>query len=71
MNSIKSTCPPLTPGDILTLRGQPVTKLVNPNNRKNALDLEEWVYYNMPDKTKECYRFNNGILVNYRVEEAV
>jgi hypothetical protein len=58
---------PLTQDNILTLKGQPVTKVIKPNNRNNALDLEEWIYYNVPDKTKtkECYRFKNGRLVGY------
>lgn len=71
MNNLKSTCPPLTPDNILALKGKPVAKMINPNNRKNALDFEEWIYYNVPDKTKECYRFKNGRLVNYKMEEAV
>jgi hypothetical protein len=71
MNTIKLNYPALSQDDILTLKGQPVTKMINPNQRKNALDLEEWIYYNMPNKTKECYRFKNGNLVNYRLEEAV
>jgi hypothetical protein len=72
-----SNYPPLTLANIFTLKGEPVTKIVRTNNRsdtkpsgrKNALDFEEWVYYNMPDKTKECYRFKNGTLVGYKNDE--
>jgi hypothetical protein len=42
--------------------------MIKPDNRKNALDLEEWIYYNIPKKAKECYWFKNGQLVNYNTE---
>ncbi len=30
-----ATCPPLTQGDILTLRGEPMVKLFKPNHERN------------------------------------
>jgi hypothetical protein len=65
MNSTKSAYPPLTPDDILTLRGQPVAKRIKPNNGSSS---EEWIYYNMNTNSKECYRFKNGKLAGYKTE---
>jgi hypothetical protein len=60
-------CPPLTPDDIFTLRGEPMAK----RNNSSLMPVEEWIYYNVSNKTKECYRFKNGRLVNYKMEEAI
>jgi hypothetical protein len=70
MNTAKLSYPPLTPDDIITLKGQPITKKISPNRAVSAT-LEEWIYYNMINQTKERYIFKNNKLVNYRTEEAV
>jgi len=62
-------CPPLTPDNILTLRGQPATKLVSPNKCKDSIDTEEWIYYNELSKTKELYCFKNERLIGYKANE--
>jgi len=60
-----SICPPLTSDNILTLKGQPVTKMINPNQRKNVLAIEEWIYYNVSDREQECFSFKDGTLINW------
>ena len=59
--------PPLTPDDILTLRGQPVAKR-NDSFRK---PIEEWIYYhdnyqnNRHAFVQESYLFRDGRLVSW------
>lgn len=71
MNTNKSLCPPLTPGDILALKGNPLAKKIELLKNSFSQTLEEWVYYNIVDRTKESYRFKNGKLINYNIEEVV
>lgn len=61
-----NNCPPLTPEDILTLRGQPLAKMVTPSKH---ISQEEWIYYNPQENNKESYVFNNGKLVWYKSDE--
>jgi len=64
MNKAKLVkCPPLTPDDILTLRGKPVAKRVEP-----AADLskqEEWIYISARTGTEEHYFFRDECLVGW------
>lgn len=69
MNPI-NTYPPLTLDNILTLRGQPVTKMIEtPYNASK--EIEEWTYYNIRTKTKESYVFKSGYLIGYKKEIVV
>jgi len=68
MNTAKLIYPPLTQDNILILKGQPATKMIKPDNRKNVLHLEEWIYYNAKENNKESYVFKNGKLVNYNTK---
>lgn len=70
MNNTKPICPPLSPNDILNIRGQPVTKKIK-SIRNSPLELEEWGYYNNRENTKELYMFKNGRLVKYKMEKAI
>jgi len=63
-----TTCPPLTPEDILVLRGQPVTKKIAPANNSGIMEEEEWGYYNKGTVAKEYYLFNDGLLIGYKKE---
>ena len=65
----KTAYPLLTPDDILTLRGNPMAKRVEPLKNSFNPAIEEWIYYNVPDKTKECYQFKNGKLAGYKTEQ--
>jgi DNA mismatch repair ATPase MutL len=69
MNKTKSAYPPLTLANIHALKGKPVSKMITPTKRKNAFDLEEWIYYNVTTNSKERYCFRNGRLVKYKIEE--
>lgn len=67
---MKSQCnnyPPITPDDILTIRGDPVSKMIIPNHRLDSVSLEKWIYYTYKN-TKEFYLFKNGYLVGYEKE---
>jgi hypothetical protein len=70
MNNTEFACPPLTTDNILSLKGQPVSKKISPNQAISSI-LEEWNYYNGFNKTKECYLFENGRLVVYKKEKTV
>jgi hypothetical protein len=61
-----SKCPPLTPDDILILRGKPMAKKIEYNN-----SLEEWIYYNKRTNTCESYIFKNGQVVNWNTEKVI
>jgi len=62
---IRRDCPPLTPDDILVLRGQPVTKRIEPSRNTPVPMLEEWIYYQKYTNTKEYYVFKNGRLIGW------
>jgi hypothetical protein len=64
----KSVYPPLTPEDILTLRGQPMAKRIKSCQDYSIPAEEEWVYYEPNTNSKECYTFGNGKLVGYKTE---
>jgi len=61
-----SKCPPLTPDDILTLRGNPVSKRIEAKRNSSATKIEEWIYYNESAKIKESYSFKDGRLISYK-----
>lgn len=67
MSSVKLNYPPLTPDDILSLRGQPLSK----RNKFSRKIVEEWIYYNAKDKIKEIYLFKNSKLMNYKTKEVI
>jgi len=60
--------PPLTPNDILTLRGKPKAKSIKPNNGSSE---EKWIYYNISKKNKESFIFKNGRLIGYNMDVAL
>ena len=62
-------CPPLTPDDILALRGQPMAKIIEPLKGSFNPAMEEWIYYNIKEKSKEIYLFRNNKLMNYQRKE--
>lgn len=62
-----NNCPPLTPDDILTLRGEPISKIIIPDHRLDSADLEKWIYHTHTN-TKESYLFKNGYLIGYKKE---
>ena len=66
MNSTKLNCPPLTPDDILTIKGKPAARITKLDKQTNLFRKEEWIYYNEHNKTKEHYFFRNGYLTNWK-----
>jgi hypothetical protein len=71
MNNTKLTCPPLTPDDILTLRGNPMAKRIEPLKNSFTPAMEEWIYYNVKENVKEMYLFKNSKLIDYQTKEAI
>lgn len=65
-----TNCPPLTPDDIFTLRGNPMAKRIDPLKKSFTPAMEEWIYYNTKTKTKEHYSFKDGCLIGW-VKEAI
>jgi hypothetical protein len=62
-----STCPPLTTSDILTIRGKPALKRIEPSPKRGGSENEEeWVYFTMYNNTKEYYFFQKGQLVGWK-----
>ena len=69
MNMTKPSCPPLTPDDILTLRGKPMVKWIEP-----AKDLrlpmerraQKWIYASLHTNTEEHYLFKDGYLAGWK-----
>jgi hypothetical protein len=68
MNIAKLNCPPLTPDDILAIRGEPMAKQVEHDRVSSIPQSEEWSYYNTAQNIKEFYMFKNGHLVEYRTD---
>ena len=66
-NPFTGSCPPFSPEEILSLRGQPVAKKIE-QNRKAAAPVEEWVYLSGNSHRKECYFFINNHLVGWSEE---
>jgi hypothetical protein len=60
-------CPPLTTNDILTLRGQPMSK----RNESLRNPIEEWIYYNPRRNNKESYVFKKEKLIRYKTNVAI
>ncbi|MBI4833936.1 MAG: hypothetical protein HY811_03840 [Planctomycetes bacterium] len=64
------SCPPLTPSDILTVKGKPSLKVIKPYKKQNVLveqAEQEWIYVILnPMKSKEHYFFKGGYLVNWK-----
>jgi len=58
--------PLLTSDDIRTLKGEPMGKRFELIRNSPLEEIEEWIYYNMCDKSKECYLFRNGKLIKYK-----
>lgn len=61
----KTSYPPLTPDDILTLRGDPVAKRIEPLKNSFNPAIEEWIYYRVNTNSKEHYVFKNGRLIEW------
>ncbi|MBI4833524.1 MAG: hypothetical protein HY811_01720 [Planctomycetes bacterium] len=60
-------CPPLTTADILTVRGKPALKRIEPvKSRRELQKNEEWVYFFIYNNTKEYYFFEKGRLVGWK-----
>ncbi|MBI4833919.1 MAG: hypothetical protein HY811_03755 [Planctomycetes bacterium] len=64
-------CPPLTTGDIVTLRGKPMVKIIKPGNKNAGRELrltqkEEWVYLSIQDNSNEHYFFDGEHLVGWK-----
>jgi len=70
MNNTKLTCPPLTPSDVLTLRGNPMAKRIELLKNSFNPAMEEWIYYHSHTNTKESYKFKDGFLVGWSKEIA-
>jgi hypothetical protein len=68
MNNTKTAYPPFTKDDILTLRGQPMAKIVVPGKTSFPPQSEEWSYYNALQNIKEHYVFKNGRFVGYKTD---
>lgn len=66
MSTIKANCPPLTPEEVFSLRGEPVAKRVQLTLRSSVPTKEEWIYYR--SNTKESYLFERGQLVEWTTE---
>ncbi|MBI5778962.1 MAG: hypothetical protein HZA49_05855 [Planctomycetes bacterium] len=71
---IVTACPPLSEKDVLNLRGQPAVKATQLKDDELRRDRDsehrsdrdsEWVYYSLPDYTREHYFFRNGRLVKW------
>jgi len=58
-----SNCPPLTPTDILIIKGKPMSKVIEPMRNSSVPKTEEWIYYN--NKSKESYLFKNGYFIGW------
>ena len=67
MSLAKLNYPPLSPEDILSMRGQPLSK----RNEFSRKTVEEWIYYNAKEKIKEIYLFKNRKLIKYKIKEAI
>jgi len=68
MNKTASACPPLTPSDIVTLRGKPMVKLIKPTHNRNwrpEQQEQEWVYPSVDSTNEEHYFFKDGYLVSW------
>jgi len=69
MNMTKPSCPPLTPDDILTLRGKPLGKWVGPTKDSNLRierRTQKWIYVSLHTNIEEHYFFKNGYLTGWQ-----
>jgi len=62
------TYPALTKKDILVLKGSPAAKMMKGYESFTSSQLEEWVYYNQVNNSKEHYLFKDEHLVNWEKE---
>lgn len=61
-----NACPPLTPNDVIILRGEPMAKKIESVHNSHNEEIEEWTYYNTQTNIKEFYVFKDGQLIDYK-----